>query len=161
LRSATPARTPEDPAMTDPYNNNPYAAPASASVVAAPRLQPPSIDRISRLDVSDSWKEIFRLFERAGGVGMKRARELDNKGRRKLTSNWLAFFFGPFYFLAKGLWRQALVWLLIWIAVVVVCVSMHWEGMLRAIGAGLNVAFMMRANAGYYASKVLGEPIWF
>jgi hypothetical protein len=148
--------------MTDPYNNNPYAAPASASApIVAPRPSLPAIDRVSRLDVSDAWKEIFRRFERAGGVDMKRARDLDSKERRSLTSNWLAFFFGPFYFLAKGLWRQALVWLLIWIAVVILCVSLHWEGMLRAIGAGLNVAFMMRANVGYYARIVLGEPIWF
>jgi len=148
--------------MTDPYNSYATHVPASAPApVAVPRPQPAGIDRISRLDVSDAWKDIFRSFERAGGVDMKRARELDYSERRSLTSNWAAFFFGPFYFLAKGLWRQALVWLLIWIAVVVLCVSMHWEGMLRAAGLGLNVGFMMRANVGYYARMVLGEPIWF
>ena len=146
--------------MTDPYNN-PYAAPASASAVAAPRAQPPGFEKIARLDVSETWKERFYLIEKAGGVAMKRVRDLDPGDRRKVGINWMTFLFGPFHLLAKGLWRQALSWILIWIVVVVACVLMHWEGILRPAGIGLNVMYAMRANVGYYARLVLGEPIWF
>jgi hypothetical protein len=159
-----PARTardrPGETQVTDPYNSYTAHMPAAAPAVVAPRVAP-AIDRISRLDVSESWKQRFRLIERAGGIAMKHARDLDPGERRGLTINWMAFFFGPFYFLAKGLWRQALGYLLVWIGVVVVCVLMHWEGILRPMGIGFNVAYSMRANVGYYARVVLGEPIWF
>jgi hypothetical protein len=146
--------------MTDPYNN-PYAAPASASPVAAPRMQKSSVDAIARLQVSETWKDRFYVIEKAGGVAMNRARQLDSSARRKVGINWLAFLFGPFYLLAKGLWRQALSWILIWIVVVLACVLMHWEGILRPAGIGLSMMYAMRANVGYYARMVLGEPIWF
>lgn len=44
------------------------------------------------------YREVFRRFDR-------------NLGRYEATWNWAAFLFGPFWYLAKGLWLKALLML--------------------------------------------------
>ena len=144
--------------MSDPYNSagamptaNPYAPPRAS-------LQAPPRDRISRLDVGDGWKDVFRLIEKAGGAKLPRFRDLANKERRAIQSNWRAFFLGPFYFLAKGLWRPALV-----VFATAVAIGLGLEAMgLGGVKTGMAVGFYcyMRANVLYYRLKVDGEQPW-
>jgi hypothetical protein len=146
--------------MTDPSDSTAATLMPTPDPYAPPRanLQAASVDRIARLDVADAWKDVFRLIEKAGGAKLPSFRDLPNKERRAIQSNWAAFFFGPFYFLAKGLWLPALV---------VFCSAIALGLALEAMGIGgakLGIAFgfycYMRANVLYYRLKVDGEQPW-
>lgn len=154
--------------MTDPYNSYPSNLPP----LAANRVestQPPQasataqgkIDKIARLDVSDKWKERFRIIEKAGGYQLPDARMLTISESRKISSNWLAFIFWPIYLPLKGLWRQAIAYFLIGIACVLVMELVGLGKFGRVVGYGIGAVAMMRANIGYYKKVVLGEATWF
>jgi hypothetical protein len=147
--SSTPAfPAPSENTMSDPYNSagSQFAA---AAAVAAP-ARPPAIayDPIARLDVSDTWKKRFREIESAGGASTT-------------NFNLLAFLFGPFYYVAKGLWRQAIVYTLIAIAIVLVIDAMSGGRFTGGIGTGVGFVYSMRANISYYRLVVLGEKPYF
>jgi hypothetical protein len=144
--------------MSDPYNSaaptpmaNPYAPPRAALDMAP-------ADPISSLDVADSWKDVFRLIEKAGGSKLPQFRDLTVKERRAIQANWRAFFLGPIYFLAKGLWLPALV-----VFCTAVAIGLGLEAMgLGGVKTGIGVGFYcyMRANVLYYRLKVEGEQPW-
>ena len=150
--------------MTDPYNsypsNLPPPRPASAATEQAQVAAKPGIDTISRLDVSEKWKDIFRTIEKAGGPKLPRIRELPFGERFRITSNFLAFFFWPIYLPLKGLWRQAVAYFLIGMALVLLLELTGLGKLGRGVGYGLAAVAMMRANVGYYMKRVLGEPPW-
>lgn len=106
--------------MSDPYNSYPseLPPPAISRVVSDASSQSSTVaheknDAISSLDVSDKWKERFHLIEEAGGPRLPNSRDLTFAQSRKITSNWLAFFFWPIYLPIKGLWRQAIAYFVI------------------------------------------------
>jgi hypothetical protein len=148
--------------MTDPYNSagampttNPYAPPQANLQVGAAAPATPRNDRIARLDVSDHWKAVFRLVEKAGGAALPKARDLDRAERRQLMANWRAFFLGPIYLLAKGLWLPAIV---VFGSAVVLGLALEAMGFGGAkLGIGVGIYCYMRANVLYYRLKVLGE----
>jgi hypothetical protein len=119
------------------------------------------VDPIARLDVSDGWKRKFRLIEKAGGADLPNLRELPFGERRAIGFNFLAFFFGPFYYLAKGLWRPALMYFFLALALSVVLGLAGMGGLARAVGYGLAALYGMRANVACYRKVVLGEARWF
>lgn len=146
--------------MSDPYNSYPSHLPP-------PTHRPPStpapkveIDTISRLSVSDKWKERFRAIERAGGPQLPNFRDLSFSERRLVNSNWLAFFFWPVYLPLKGLWRQAIAYFAIGLACVLIMELIGLGKFGRAVGYGIGAVAMMRANIGYYKSVVLGDSSW-
>lgn len=147
--------------VSDPYNSpgtaappvSPYAPPAAA-LQATP-------DPISRLAVSETWKRRFRLIERAGGPALPDFRSLPAKERFGLNFNFLAFFFGPIYYLIKGLWRQAVVYLACAVALVMVFELMGLGQFARGVGYGVAAVYAMRANVSYYRKVVLGDAPWF
>lgn len=144
--------------MTDPYNS--YQGPTvPAPAVAAPPARP-ARDAISRLDVSDRWKDLFRAIERAGGPELPRFRALSVPERRSIHFNWLAFIFGPVYYLAKGLWRQTVLYILIFIALALTLDALGLDKVLGGLGPGLSAFFAVRANISYYKKMVLGEAPW-
>ena len=146
--------------VSDPYNSYgsqvaPVAPSATATAVPAP-----IIDRISRLDVSDSWKRKFRLIDKAGGPDLPHFRDLPFGERFTLNFNILAFIFGPFYYVLKGLWRQAILYL---IAAIVLIVLFEMAGLgkvARAVGYGFAAIYALRANPSHYKKVVLGESPW-
>jgi hypothetical protein len=148
--------------MTDPYNSaspvsttNPYAPPQANLQVGPAVATTPRHDRIARLDVSEHWKSVFRLIEKAGGAKMPQLRDLERAERRKVTSNWGAFFLGPIYLLAKGLWLPAVV---VFGAAVALGLGLEAMGLGGAkLGVGVGLYCHMRANVLYYRLKVLGE----
>ena len=141
--------------MTDSFN--PYAV-ATREVPTMRVLAEP--DYISHLDVSASWKERFRVIERAGGPKLPLAKRLKPSERRKVVFSYLGFFFGPFYFLAKGLWRQALSYTCIAIAAIILLELIGLGAMSRVIGTTASVVYAMRAQVSYYQKMVLEEAPW-
>ena len=145
--------------MTDPYNSYQTYVPA-APVISRPAMPPPTRDNISKLDVSEKWKSRFRSIENAGGPDLPHFRKLPMRERRAVQFNWSAFFFGPFYFLAKGLWRQAIVYLVAAIACVLIMDAIGLDKLGRAVGYGFAAVYGIRANVSYYKKIVLGEAPW-
>jgi hypothetical protein len=145
--------------VTDPYNSY-QSHPPVAPIVRAPVAPRPQRDNISRLDISDKWKARFRAIEAAGGPDLPNFRDLPMSDRRIIQFNWIAFFFGPFYYLAKGLWRQAVVYVLLAIACVLIMEAIGLGKFGRAVGYGFAAVYAMRANLSYYKKLVLGEAPW-
>ncbi len=150
--------------MSDPYNSYgaslpPGPTPAPSPVTPAPPRV--AADPIARLDVSEGWKRKFRLIERAGGPTLPRFGDLAFGERVSLNFNFLAFFLGPFYYLAKGLWQQALLFLGAAVALVIVLDVSGLEGLARGVGYGFGALYALRANVSYYRKAVLGESPWF
>lgn len=52
------------------------------------------------------WQERFELIEKAGGPKLPLIRTLSFKERLKMF-NVMGFFFGPFYYFVKGMWKKA------------------------------------------------------
>lgn len=144
----------------DPYNSYQSHVPiASTSVVDTP-APPPRRDTISGLDISEKWKATFRAIETAGGPDLPKFSELSISDRRTIRFNWLAFFLGPFYYLAKGLWRQTIVYVLLAITCVFIMDSIGLGNFSRAVGYGFAAIYAVRANISYYRRLVLGEMPW-
>ena len=149
--------------MSDPYNSYgsqvaPVTRPAVAQSAPAPAPSRPTFDRIASLDVSDGWKRKFRLIEKAGGPDLPNFRDLPFGERFGMQMNFLAFFFGPIYYLIKGLWRQAVVYT---VAIVVVLMVLEAMGVrVGRIGAAVGALYAVRANISYYKLRVLGEAPW-
>lgn len=145
--------------MTDPYNSNPYQAPASA-------VQPPEVpramqrDAIALADVSETWKRRFRAIEAAGGPTLPRFKELPFGERAGIQFNILAFLFGPFYYLAKGLWRQALLYVIIAITCVLVMELSGLGKFATGVGYGFAAVYSLRANVSYYQRVLLQRAPW-
>lgn len=143
----------------DPYNS--YSSLDPAGRPATPSASTPrKLDLIARLDVSDKWKDRFRAIERAGGPDLPKFRTLSPAERRGVQFNWIAFLFGPFYFLAKGLWRQAVVYVLLAIACGLTMEAVGLGEFGRAVGFGFAAVYAIRANVSYYRKVVLSESLW-
>lgn len=126
----------------------------------------PHGERIEELSVSDSWKRVFRLIDKAGGPTFPRLKSLSAEERAiAYRLNFLAFLFGPLYYAAKGMVKKALVFLLIAIAVcVALTLSLDWLGLAeydRFIGPAFAVVFALRANIDYYKKMVLDDNGWW
>lgn len=123
-----------------------------------------SDEAIAALDVSAAWKEKFRLIVRAGGTALPRLDTLMLGERMRVVFNLFAFVLGPLYFLAKGLWRQALgLSAVVLIAMTVLGVVLHYAGLGQMAGwidYGALAVYGLRANTAYYAKVVLGRRDW-
>lgn len=115
---------------------------------------------ISELDVSETWKEKFRLIEKAGGPTLPNYKSLSFGERLKANFNALAFLLGPIYFVAKGLWRQGVLYLVLAIAFVVLFEAAGLGKYGNGIGYGFAAIYAMRANVSYYRKVVLAEVSW-
>lgn len=137
---------------------NPYeVAPSSRATQSRPERPH---DPIADLDVSETWKRRFRLIEKAGGVQMTHFRDLSFGERMSINFNLLAFFFGPVYYLIKGLWRPAVAYLLIIVSLAVVLDVAGLDRLARSVGYGMAAVYSLRANLAYYRKTVLGEYAW-
>ena len=116
--------------------------------------------------MSPSWQKRFDFFNTYGlpnSTPESKAayRALTFMERVKLTSNILAFLFGPIYFFVKGMWRKGLTLLGIFVAVEVVLVVLNAsDTLVRGIGFGLAAIAMTTANYAYYLHVVRGSQSW-
>lgn len=119
-----------------------------------------AVDRINSLGLSNTWKKRFVLIAKAGGPEVPQLLQLSFKERRSIGFNVLAFLFGPFYYLLKGLWRQASVYFGLTVLGIFI---MDAGGLEQADSIVTGVAATMygwRANISYYRRAVLGETFW-
>ena len=145
--------------MNESYN--PYeVAPMARAAAPAPASRPER-DPIDALTVSATWKRRFKLIDKAGGPDMPRVRELTFGERSAITFSFLGFFFGPIYYLCKGLWRPAIAYFGVTFLIAFVAALMGLDFVGRMIGIGMSVVYAMRACALYYRKMVLQEEPWF
>lgn len=125
----------------------------------------PEMD-IDSLPVSDTWKKRFNGIRKAGGPSMPNLKSMSREERKGLSLfNILAFLFGPFYYLAKGMWRKSISLLAVCLAAVLILefllTMIGFERFSRSLGYGIAAVFAIRANVDYYKKMVLGENGWW
>ncbi|GHE27697.1 DUF2628 domain-containing protein [Vulcaniibacterium thermophilum] len=140
--------------MNEPWN--PY------DVMPAARSADPAAAgaRIDALPVSERWKRRFRLIAKAGGPRLPNLGALTFGERMAVMFSVLGLLFGPLYLLCKGLWRPALAYSLIIVAVGFAALMLGLEMLARGVGYGAAVLCANRACALYYRQRVLGERPW-
>ncbi|MFN7571514.1 MAG: DUF2628 domain-containing protein [Betaproteobacteria bacterium] len=121
---------------------------------------------IESLPISEIWKKRFRWLRKAGGPSMKNIKDMPISERiRGSTFNILAFLFGPFYYIAKGMWRKGVALFVVCVVVVVLLdIVLTLSGFAKvgkALGYGVSAVFAVRANIDYYKKMVLGENGWW
>ncbi|MEB3035057.1 DUF2628 domain-containing protein [[Mycobacterium] nativiensis] len=123
-------------------------------------------DADARAELSPTWQQRFAFFDAHGvpsSSPQSRAalRALPFGTRMRITSNFLALFFFPFYFFVKGMWRKGVVWIGVAVALAALGVALDVsDGVGRAIGIGLAAGAMTTANYGYYLHVVKGSRSW-
>ena len=145
--------------MTDPYNSyGSHVPPATPAATA--RTARKEYDPIAHLNVSESWKRKFRLIDKAGGPDLPNFRNLSFGERLSVNFNILAFLFGPFYYLVKGLWRQAILYFIFAVILIALLETMGLGRFSRSVGSGFAAMYSFRANISYYKKAVLGDTPW-
>lgn len=146
----------------------------NSSVTAIPKdtAPPATTVDIDALDVSDRWKQYFKAARDLGGPNMPRLKQLPKEERRAafkaaqppIASFALAFVFGIFYYVAKGMWKKGLILLAMIVPVVMVTSIVLYmiggealAGATNFIGAAI---FGMMAPRDFYARKMLGDEGW-
>jgi len=128
--------------------------------------------RIDGLDVSPAWKAYFTAIRKYGGLDLPVFKALPKENRKAamkelkppLASMALAFVFGFFYYLAKGMWKKGLVLLAFVLAGMLVLATLFTLFGVPQLVNGLRFAggalFMVTAPRDFYSFKVLGDRGW-
>jgi hypothetical protein len=141
---------------------------------------------IAELSVRDKVKRAFTLFERyavtqPGGLfpTLPKASALVLKGLEfkkrwalngiLLTHIWWAFFFGPLYYFAVGMWRKGLVLIcamlvlsiVIDVLFVVTTGQEMSDSLIKGVGFGFAYAVSSIATYDLYRLKVKKETFWW
>lgn len=125
------------------------------------------VDRsdIEKLTVTERWKTRFRLLEKAGGPSLHNLKALSLSERFMISMNLWGVLFGPLYYVAKGMWKKAVVFTgvgLLVIAAIAWALSLAGAVYLAdSLGYGLAAVFGARANIDYYKKMVLGQDGWW
>ena len=116
-------------------------------------------------ELSALWRIRFDLVEKAGGPTLPPIKKLRLGECFRLVWNFWALLFGPFYYLAKGMWRKALVAAFIGLPLMVLINVIAPGGELEllkfSINTVINVWFAVHANVNYYKKVVLGDNGWW
>lgn len=115
-------------------------------------------------EILAAWKEKFALLEKAGGPKLPKARQLPFSERLKVTFNIWGFLLGPFYYLAKGMWKKAI--LLTALCVVAIGILQYILAVTGFPGSNITnfmvpAVFASRANIDYYKKVILDENGWW
>lgn len=124
------------------------------------------LEKIDSLAVSDDWKSKFRMLAEVGQPitysMMLRKEPAYKQLPFGMKFNFLAFFFGIFYYLIKGMWKKGLtiIGIAILMSIVITILFGETAGNIASIivPAGLYASF---ASFDYYRTMVLGEDFWF
>lgn len=147
-------------------NENPYAASTTTSATAT------SGTNIDALDVSDRWKQYFKGIQANGGLQLPLFKALPKDQRKAafkqiqppMVSFVLAFVFGLFYYIAKGMWKKGLVLTAIVAFIVIVLGTVLYmiggEMLAKAVNFAGAAIFGMMAPRDYYAFKVENDTGW-
>jgi hypothetical protein len=144
----------------DKLTKCPYCHAGMSQAASLSNAAQSAVDRINSLDLSSKWKQRFILIAKAGGPEVPQLRQLAPKERRAIGFNIFAFLFGPFYYLLKGLWRQASVYFGLTVLCIFAMDAAGLEQIDRMAGGAASVIYGWRANISYYRRAVLGETFW-
>ena len=113
----------------------------------------------SNMDLNSNWTFIFNFYEENGIPKFKNSKKfkenygkLTYRNKLKISNNFYTLFFGPLYYIYKGMWRKAL-GLIFAVGVLDAIVSIFLNSP-RGIGAADMVISMTLANQSYYLYKV-------
>lgn len=114
--------------------------------------------------ISKRWLAKFSLIDQAGGPTRKQIRQLPKRAQRKLSFNILAFIFGPFYYLVKGMWRKAIT-----LSAVSIVATLALNYIFTSVGLDFQIPEGLlamglaasRANFDYYKKVVLADKQWW
>jgi len=116
-------------------------------------------------DIGPLWRMRFDLIEKAGGPALPHRKRLRFFQNLRVMFNLWALLFGPFYYIAKGMWRKALTIFLPGLAMALLIGILAPDGELDFILRGVNSAmvalFTLHANVSYYRKIVLGNNGWW
>lgn len=115
--------------------------------------------KIESINVSENWKQKFKLIEKAGGVRLRNLKELSLKERIKVGFNLWGYLAGPFYYITKGMWKKAITYSLGWILLLTLAEIFGWGSYIPELA--LMAIFGSMSNKDYYSYRVLGENQWF
>ncbi|WP_345847655.1 DUF2628 domain-containing protein [Shewanella algae] len=126
--------------------------------------------------LSSRWQKIFAEFDfrQADKLGyfasaksqphLSRSKKEQIKGQNIINFNVLAFIFGPFYYMTKGMWKKGLYLLLLTLALnllTVVIVSLFTDRDISTMLYIINsTIYGLTANYDYYRYYKLGETTW-
>ena len=119
------------------------------------------------MNVSQNWQARFALIEKAGGPKLPKLKALSPGERFRVVMSFWAFFFGPFFYLAKGMWRKAITlsvlgYGIVFVAIFVLVLSGYEdEALFRGLGFGVSALFGIRAIPDYYRKMVLADNRWW
>jgi len=113
-----------------------------------------NIEKINSLEISEQWKEKFRLLDKAGKLKFtyENFKELSKKERLKIGFNIWGFLLGPFYYFAKGMWLKGFI--------------LTFFGLLFAAATGIGILLVPAiagayANYDFYRFKVHNDKMWW
>lgn len=133
-----------------------------ANFITEQLLKKEELPTSATYNISDSWQKKFTLIEKAGGVKLSKARELTFTECSVIFNVW-GFFFGPFYYVAKGMWKKGIVLTGLCVIAIIIFDSIFGEmGALSTMSNFIAPAvFATRANIDYYKKVVLGDNGWW
>ncbi|MDQ1244315.1 MAG: hypothetical protein QG565_655 [Campylobacterota bacterium] len=122
--------------------------------------------KINALEVSESWKDKFRVLAEVGKPITYAMRLRNESAYKKLPIgikfNIWAFLFGLIYYFLKGMWKKGIVLFGSGIAIGIVLIVMFGEsaGNITTMIV-TSLLFATFANFDYYRTMVLEEDFWF
>jgi hypothetical protein len=120
---------------------------------------------IDQLPVSASWKTRFKIIHNAGGPRLPFFRQMPLGKRIRAHFNILAGLFGPFYYIAKGMWKKGLaLFMVCFSALIVLSAILDMIGyafMAQVLGYGVAGVYASRANIDYYKKMILKDNGWW
>ncbi|USX13517.1 DUF2628 domain-containing protein [Oxalobacteraceae bacterium OTU3CAMAD1] len=126
---------------------------------------PPKPASGTEAELSALWRIRFDLIEKAGGPTRPHFKQLSFGERFRLAFNLWALLFGPFYYLAKGMWRKAIVAAFIGLPLMILINVAAPDGELdplkMCVNTLINVWFTLHANINYYKKIVLDDNGWW
>jgi hypothetical protein len=158
-----PGTYPQAPGSHLPPPPSPYPSYPDGFIQPPANLDPSPSPNAT---LSPIWQERFAFFQRYGSPGSasKETRQaLRSMGlwrNIRVSMNFLAYLFGPIYFAVKGMWRQALTFLLVGAGVVTALSLLGAsDGVFRAVTLGFCLLYSTTANYAYFR-HVNGERSW-
>ena len=112
------------------------------------------------------WQRRFAFFDQYGvpnSTPQARAayRALGFGEKLRLNSNFLALLFGPLYFIAKGMWRKGVTFLIAGLAAMAVLTVLNVpDSFVRPVGFAFSALAMTTANYAYYLHVRRGSTSW-
>lgn len=137
------------------------------------------LEKIEALDVKEAWKQKFRLYAEAGIKGGGFFPTIENKsilkGQLPAKYNIFGFLFGPFYYIALGLYKKAGM-IFLFYGVMKFLIGLV-GALIQGIGYPITHLFLfifilfyiyfiffyfpIMVNYDYYRKQVLNENFWW